>query len=105
MRCIEAWHINMNRNVLNWIIIIYRPGARGFGEILPEVMITEDNISPNPSSGGSINDILYRKLKASKLRMKNLTHVTYCTFVNTMFYFRINASIALFFRITYRLEY
>jgi hypothetical protein len=45
----------------------------GFGEILPEVMIfpeglcpegniiTEGNISPNPPSGGSINDILYRK--------------------------------------------
>ena len=39
----------------------------GFGEILPEVIIfgniiTEGNISPNPPSGGSINDILYRKL-------------------------------------------
>ena len=76
----------------------------GFGEILPEVMIfpdglcpegninTEGNISPNPPSGRSINDILYRKLKASKLRIKNLTH----TFVNTMFYFRINASIVAF---------
>ena len=54
----------------------------GFGEILPEVMIfpeglcpegniiIEGNISPNPPSGGSINDILYRKLKASKLRIK-----------------------------------
>ena len=40
----------------------------------------------------SINDILYRKLKASKLRIKNLTH----TFVNTMFHFRINASIVAF---------
>ena len=55
-------------------------------------IITEGNISPNPPSGGSINDILYRKLKASKLRIKNLTH----TFVNTMFYFRINASIVAF---------
>ena len=76
----------------------------GFGEILPEVMIfpeglcpdgniiTEGNISPNPLSGGSINDILYRKLKASKLRIKKLTH----TFVNTMFYFRFNASIVAF---------
>jgi hypothetical protein len=85
----------------------------GFWEILPEVMIfpegvcpegniiTEGNISPNPPSGGSINDILYRKLKASKLRIKNLTHA----FVNTMFYFRINASIVAFFRITHRLEY
>jgi hypothetical protein len=74
-----------------------------FGEISPEVIfpkglcpegniITEGNISPNPPSGGSINDILYRKLKASKLRIKNLTH----TFVNTMFYFRINASIRRF---------
>ena len=53
---------------------------------------TEGNISPNPPSGGSINDILYRKLKASKLRIKNLTH----TFVNTIFYFRINASIVAF---------
>ena len=43
----------------------------GFGEILPEVM-NEGNISPNPPSGGSINDILYRKLKASKLRTKKL---------------------------------
>ena len=79
----------------------------GFGEILHEVMIfpeglcpegniiTEGNISPNPPSGGSINDILYRKLKASKLRIKNLTH----TFVNTMFYFRINASIVAFLSI------
>jgi hypothetical protein len=85
----------------------------GFGEILPEEMIfpeglgpegniiTEGNISLNPPSGGSINDILYRKLKPSKLRIKNLTH----TFVNTMFYFRINASIVGFLRITYRLEY
>ena len=64
----------------------------GFGEILHEVIITEGNISPNSPSGGSINDILYRKLKASKLRIKNLTH----TFVNTMFYFRINASIVAF---------
>ena len=76
----------------------------GFGEILPEVMIfpeglcpegniiTEGNISPNPPSGGSINDILHRKLKASKLRIKKLTH----TFVNTMFYFRFNASIVAF---------
>jgi hypothetical protein len=55
-------------------------------------IITEGNISPNPPSGGSINDILYRKLKASKLRIKNLTH----TYVNTMFYFRINASICHF---------
>ena len=50
----------------------------GFGEILPEVMIfitriypegniiTEGNISPNPPRSRSINDILYRKLKASK---------------------------------------
>ena len=59
----------------------------GFGEILPEVMIfpeglcpkgniiTEGNISPNPPGGRSINDILYRKLKASKLRIKNRTHI------------------------------
>jgi hypothetical protein len=44
-------------------------------EIFPEGLcpegniITEGNISPNPPSGGSINDILYRKLKASKLRI------------------------------------
>ena len=56
---------------------------------------TEGNISPNPPSGGSINDILYRKLKDSKLRIKNLTH-TFVSFVNTMFYFRINASIVAF---------
>ena len=49
-------------------------------------MNTEGNISLNPLSGGSINDILYRKLKASKLRIKNLTH----TFVNTMFYRRFS---------------
>jgi hypothetical protein len=76
----------------------------GFGEILPEVMIfpeelcpegninTEGNVSPNPPSGGSTNDILYRKLIDSKLRIKNLTH----TFVNTIFYFRINARIVAF---------
>ena len=73
------------------ILIIYRPGARG----IRWNIITEGNISPNPPSGGSINDILYRKLKASKLRIKNLTH----TFVNTMFYFRINASIVAFLSI------
>ena len=46
------------------------PERGGFGEIFPEVMIkpegniiTEGNISPNPPSGGSINDILYRKTK------------------------------------------
>jgi hypothetical protein len=55
-------------------------------------MNTEGNISSNPLSGGSINDILYRKLKASKLRIKNVTH----TFVKTMFHFRINASIFAF---------
>ena len=51
------------------------PRVRGFGEILPEVMIfheelclegnticTNGNISPNPPSGGSINYTLYRKL-------------------------------------------
>ena len=76
----------------------------GFGEILPSVMIfpsgqspsgniiTSGNISPNPPRSRSINDILYRKLKASKLKIKNLTH----TFVNTMFRFRINASIVAF---------
>jgi hypothetical protein len=80
--------------------IIYRLGARGIRRnitrserLCPEGnIITEGNISPNPPRGGSINDILYRKLKASKLRIKNLTH----TFVNTMFYFRINASIVAF---------
>jgi hypothetical protein len=40
---------------------LYRPGAveRGeFGKILPEVM------TPNPPSGGSINYILYTKIKS-----------------------------------------
>ena len=53
------------------------PERGGFGVIFPEVMIfseglcpekniiTEGNITPNPPSGGSINDILYRKLKNS----------------------------------------
>ena len=75
--------------------IIYRPEARGIRRNITrsdEIICTEGNISPNPPSGRSINDILYRKLKASKLRIKNLTH----TFVNTMFYFRINASIVAF---------
>jgi hypothetical protein len=48
-------------------------------------IITEGNISPNPPSGGSINDILYRKLKASKLRIKNLTHVTYLREYDVLF--------------------
>jgi hypothetical protein len=51
------------------------PERGEFGGILLEVMIfseglcheeniiTEGNISTNPPSGGSINDILYRKLK------------------------------------------
>jgi hypothetical protein len=51
----------------------------GFGEILPEVMIFPEGLYYT----------VYRKLKAPKLRIKNLTH----TFVNTIFYFRINASI------------
>jgi hypothetical protein len=54
----------------------------GFGVIFPSVMIfssgqspseniiTSGNITPNPTSGGSINDILYRKLKNS-LRVQN----------------------------------
>jgi hypothetical protein len=52
------------------------PERGGFGVIFPEVMIFsealchEENIitkeiSPNPPSGGSINYILYRKLKNS----------------------------------------
>jgi hypothetical protein len=76
----------------------------GFGEILPEVMIfperlcpegniTEGNISPNHRISHVYKlYIIYRKLKASKLRIKNLTH----TFVNTIFYFWINASIRRF---------
>ena len=47
------------------------PERGGFGVIFPEVMIfseeniiTEGNIAESPS-GGSINDILYRKLKNS----------------------------------------
>ena len=70
---------------LGWIFIIYRPGARGIRRnisrsddifrgafvIFPEVMIfseglcpeeniiTEGNITPNPPSEGSINDINY----------------------------------------------
>jgi hypothetical protein len=36
-------------------------------------IITGGNISPNPPSGGFINDILYRKLRASQLRMKLAT--------------------------------
>jgi hypothetical protein len=85
-------------------IIIYRPGVRGIrrnitrSDDIPEGLCpegninTEGNISPNPLSGRSINDILYRKLKASKLSIKKLTH----TFMNPMFYFRINASIVAF---------
>jgi hypothetical protein len=53
------------------------PERGGFGVIFPKVMIfseglcpeeniiTEGNIMPNPTSEGSINDILYRKLKNS----------------------------------------
>ena len=51
------------------------PERGEFGGVLPKVMIfpeglcpegniiTEGNVSTNPQSGGSINDILYRKLK------------------------------------------
>ncbi len=54
--------------------IIYRPGARGIRQNItlsddisrgacPEGnIIAEGNILPNPPSGGSINDILYRKI-------------------------------------------
>ena len=39
------------------------PPLGGFGKILPSAMIiAEGNILPNPPSGGSINDILYRKI-------------------------------------------
>ena len=98
-------HILISRTITAELPLSFIDLERGgFGEILPSVMIfpsglcpegniiTEGNISPNPPSGGSINDTLYRKLKASKLRIKNLTH----TFVNTMFYFRNNASIVAF---------
>jgi hypothetical protein len=58
------------------------PERGGFGVIFPEVMIfseglcpeeniiTEGNITPNPPSGGSINDISYRKLKNSLLKFR-----------------------------------
>jgi hypothetical protein len=89
-------HLYVLRRVSFWILHLSFIDLErgGFGEILPEVIIfpeglcpegniiTEGNISPNPPSWGSINDILYRKLKASKLRIKKLTH----TFVNTMLY-------------------
>ena len=49
--------------------IIYIPGARGIRQNItlrgacPEGnIIAEGNILPNPPSGGSINDILYRKI-------------------------------------------
>jgi hypothetical protein len=64
----------------------------GFGEILPEVMIAEGNISLNPPRGGSINYILYRKLKASKLR--NIKLATYIREYDV--YFVINVSICHF---------
>jgi hypothetical protein len=85
---------HVSKNDLTFII--YRPGARGIRRNITWSddgnIITEGNISLNPPSGGSINDILYRKLKASMLRIKNLTH----TFLNAMLYFRINASIRRF---------
>jgi hypothetical protein len=66
--------------------------------MFPEVLspegniVTEGNILSNPPSGSSINRILCRQLKASKLKIKNLTHC----FVNPLFYFQINASIVAF---------
>ena len=61
----------------------------GFGEILPEVM---EISSLRVIFRVYKLYIISRKLKASKLRIKNLTH----TFVNTIFYIRINASIRRF---------
>ena len=48
------------------------PERGGFGEIFPGLkpsgnIITSRNISPNPPSGGSINDILYRKSKVLQI--------------------------------------
>ena len=48
------------RNFRHWLLLSFiDPPLGGFGEILPEY--TSGNISQNPPSGGSINDILYRK--------------------------------------------
>ena len=70
------------------IFIIYGHGARG--------------IWRNITRSGEIFREAFRELKDSRLRIKNLTY----TFVNTMFYFRINLTqiSSLFIRITYRLE-
>jgi hypothetical protein len=82
-------YVAHQKHIAECTFIIYRPGARG---IRRNITLSDDiSRGAYPPSGGSINDILYR-LKASKLRIKNLTH----TFVNTMFYFRINASIVAF---------
>ena len=63
------------------IFIIYRPEERGIRRnisfsddislgLKPSGnIITSGNISPNPPSGGSINDILYRK---NKMFMQNI---------------------------------
>ena len=74
----------MINNRLGWLFIarylsFIDPERGGFGGILPEVMIfpeglcpegniiTEGNVSTNPPSGGSINDILYRKFMKKPL--------------------------------------
>jgi hypothetical protein len=75
------------------IFIVYRPGARGIRRNITEVMIfpeglcpegniiTEGNISSNPPSGGSINDILYRKFK----RIQFLISYVYLSFLFKIF--------------------
>ena len=60
LRCIDA-PLSLYKILscaIAYIFIIYRPGAKGFSEIFPEVMIfpdgniTEGNISPNPLTPG-----------------------------------------------------
>ena len=61
------------------LLFIY-PERGGFGEIFREVMIFPEGFSP---SGGSINDILYRKSKTSvriSFYVLQVEHI----FVNTM---------------------
>jgi hypothetical protein len=56
--------VTIAKNVLpSWAN--YVPTLGGFGSPSGNI-ITSGNISPNPPSGGAINDILFRKLKASK---------------------------------------
>jgi hypothetical protein len=67
------------------LFIIYRPGARGIRRNIArsDDIITEGNVSTNPPSGGSINDIIPKVKETTKFRINFKTILK----ANTIFNF------------------